>query len=180
MIRVMDRLPYSAAWLSRWRDDITGAVRAMTATFETTYGHPPGRNDVRIADEDDLRAARDYGREFLAFPEMVTFYESIGEVALADVGNGCFIHPARDVLRRLAEEGPVFVPMADDPHGMVIGSNGGGRLYVADWGGAVHRSRTASTDNGEFDRVADDLPQFLDRLRRCVTRFVTTGEPGEL
>ncbi|MFI9548497.1 hypothetical protein ACIHAR_32050 [Streptomyces sp. NPDC052016] len=45
----------------------------MTATFETTYGHPPGRNDVRTADEDDLRAARDYGRDFQAFPERVTF-----------------------------------------------------------------------------------------------------------
>ncbi|MEV6182319.1 hypothetical protein [Streptomyces sp. NPDC052015] len=63
--------------------------------------------------------------------------------------------------------------MADDPHGLVTGSNGGGLLYVADWGGAVHRSRAASTDDGEFDKVADDLPQFLDRLRRCVTRFVT-------
>jgi hypothetical protein len=83
----MDQLPYSPAWLAKWRDDIT---------------------------------------------------ESIGEVVLEDVGNGCFVHSARAVLHRLAEEGPVFIPLADD------------------------------------------LPGFLDSLRRDVVRFVETGEPGYL
>lgn len=44
-------------------------------------------------------------------------------------------------------------------------------LFVAGWGGAIHRSRTASLDEAEFDRVADDLPEFLDLLRRFVARF---------
>ncbi|MFE2316503.1 hypothetical protein ACFXC8_25800 [Streptomyces sp. NPDC059441] len=180
MIRAMDQLSYSAAWLSRWRDEITGAVNSMMSTFEETYGYEPGTNEVRVAGEEDLRAAHDYGREVLGFEDLLTFYESIGEVVLPDVGNGYFIHSARDVLHRLAEEGPVFVPEADDPHGMVIASNGGGVLYVADWGGAIHRSRSASLDDAEFDKLADDLPQFLDHIRRCVVSFVETGATGDL
>ncbi|MEV5784627.1 hypothetical protein AB0L42_27005 [Streptomyces sp. NPDC052287] len=176
----MDQLSYSAAWLSRWRDEITGAVNSMMSNFEETYGYEPGTNEVRAAGEEDLRGARDYGREVLGFEDLLTFYESIGEVVLPDVGNGCFVHPARDVLRRLAEEGPVFVPEADDPLGMVIASNGGGVLYVADWGGAIHRSRSASLDDAQFDKVADDLPRFLDDVRRCVVTFVETGATGDL
>ncbi|MFJ8827628.1 SMI1/KNR4 family protein [Streptomyces sp. NPDC102467] len=152
----------------------------MVSTFEETHGFAPGGNEVRVADADDRCAARDYARESLGFDDLLTFYESIGEVVLSDVGNGYFIHSARDVLHRLAEEGYVFIPEADDPHGMVIGSDGGGILFVADWGGAIHRSRTASLDEAEFDRVANDLPEFLDLLRRSVARFVETGEPGYL
>ncbi|MCX5097213.1 hypothetical protein OOK36_52840 [Streptomyces sp. NBC_00365] len=57
----MDQLSYSAAWLSRWRDEITGAVNFMMSTFEETYGYEPGTNEVRVASGEDLRAARDYG-----------------------------------------------------------------------------------------------------------------------
>ncbi|MCX5396444.1 SMI1/KNR4 family protein [Streptomyces sp. NBC_00102] len=174
----MDRPPYSAAWLARWRQEITDVVGVMLLAFEETHGFGQGDNRVRVADEDERRAARDLAREPLVFDDLLTFYESIGEVALADVGNGYFIHTARDVLRRLSEEGAVFVPEADDPHGMVIGSDGGGHLFVADWGGAIHRTRTASLDAEEFDRVADDLPEFLDLLRGAVVRFAETGEPG--
>jgi hypothetical protein len=174
MIRAMDQLAYSAAWLSRWHDEITGAVNSMMATFEETYGYEPGTNEVRLAGEEDLRAASDYGREVLGFGDLLTFYESIGEVALPDVSDGYFVHSARDVLRTLAEDGPVSLPDADDPQGMVIASNGGGILYVADWGGAIHRSRSASVDDGEFDKIADGLPQFLDAIRRRVVGFVKT------
>lgn len=45
----MDQLSYSAAWLSRWRDEITGAVNSMMSNFEETYGYEPGANEVRAA-----------------------------------------------------------------------------------------------------------------------------------
>ncbi|MFB8305927.1 SMI1/KNR4 family protein [Kitasatospora purpeofusca] len=155
-------------------------VRRLGSTFEETFGYEPGTNEVRAADDEDFRAARDYGRELLGFGDLLTFYESVGEVVLPDVGNGCFVHSARDVLDRLAEEGPVFVPETEDRHGMVIASNGGGILYVADRGGAIHRSRTASLDDAEFDKVANSLPEFLDHLRRCIVGFVETGSTGDL
>jgi hypothetical protein len=180
IIRAMDQLSYSAPWLSRWRAEITDAVNSMVLTFEETNGYEPGTNEVRIVSTEDLRGVHDDGRELQGFEDLLTFYESIGEVVLPDVGNGFFLHSACDVLHRLAEEGPVFVPEADDPHGLVIASNGGGILYAADRGGAIHRSRTASLDGAEFDKVADNLPRFLEHVRRCVVRFVETGETGDL
>ncbi|MEU3793919.1 hypothetical protein AB0F07_29635 [Streptomyces fructofermentans] len=176
----MDHLSYSAAWLSRWRDDITDAVSSMVLTFEERNGYEPGANEVRTVSEEDVRAVHDDGRELEGFEDLLTFYESIGEVVLSDVGNGFFVPSACDVLSRLAQEGPGSHPRVDDPDGVVIASNGGGILYVAERGGAIHRSRTASLDSAEFDKVADSLPQFLDHVRRCVVRFVETGETGDL
>lgn len=152
----------------------------MVLMFEEKNGYEPGTNEVRTAGEEDVRAVHDDARELEGFEDLLTFYESIGEVVLPDVGNGFFVHSARDVLHRLAEEGPVSLPEADDPHRVVIATNGGGILYVADRGGAIHRSRTASLDSAEFDKVADNLPQFLDHVRRYVVRFVESGETGDL
>ncbi|GAA1367061.1 hypothetical protein [Streptomyces beijiangensis] len=176
----MDHPPLSPSWLTQWCDQIAEAVDAMLVDFEDAYGYTPGANGIREANADDLRAARDYGHEALGFSDMATFYASIGDVSLPDVGNGCFIHSARHVLNQLAEEGPVFIPESDDPLGMVIASDGGGLLFVADWCGAIHRSSTASVDCGEFHRVAENLPEFLDLIRRSVLRFTGTGEVGHL
>lgn len=85
--------------------EIASAVGSMISTFEEMYGYEPGANEVRVASEEQLRAVRDYGRELLRFKDLLTFYESIGEVVLPDVGNGFFVRSARDALHRLAEEG---------------------------------------------------------------------------
>ncbi len=180
MDREREQLWYSAAWLARWRDGITDAVRSMTASFEETHGRAPGGNEVRAAGAEDLRAARDYDREPVRCDGMVTFYESVAEVALPDVGNGFFMPPAGECLRRFREEGPVFVPSADDPFGLVIASNGDGLFYVADWGGVVHRSRSSSLDDEDFDKYADSVPEFLSHVRRHVTAFARTGAAGDL
>ncbi|MER7923112.1 hypothetical protein ABTY96_08290 [Streptomyces sp. NPDC096057] len=63
----MDQLPYSATWLSRWREEITDAVGARVSTFGAAHGYPPGRNEIRVADDDDRRTAREYARETLGF-----------------------------------------------------------------------------------------------------------------
>ncbi|MFC5724747.1 SMI1/KNR4 family protein [Streptomyces gamaensis] len=111
---------------------------------------------------------------------MVTFYDSIGDVTWADVGNGYFLDPASDVLLRLQEYGVVDVGADQKVHGLVMGSNGGGLSYVAGPDGSVHRTRTASLDEPELDKVADDLRQFLELLERSLTRFVADGDPGSL
>ncbi|WP_329043543.1 hypothetical protein OHT61_32425 (plasmid) [Streptomyces sp. NBC_00178] len=175
----MEQLLYAAAWLARWSDDVTDALSSVVSTFEERYGYEPGANEVRAAGRKDP-ATRDAGRELQGFEDLLAFYEVIEEVVLPDVGNGFFLHSAEDVLRRLAEEGPVYVAGAGDAHGIVIASNGGGILYVADRGGAIHRSRIASLDDADLDKVADSLPQFLDHVRRSVIRFVETDEPGDL
>ncbi|MQY34663.1 hypothetical protein SRB17_26330 [Streptomyces sp. RB17] len=112
--------------------------------------------------------------------ELVTFYDSVGEVTWADVGNGYFLDPASDVVLRLQEHGAVDVGAGHKARGVVIGSNGGGLSYVAGPHGVVYRTSTVSLDEPELHKAADDLRQFLELLERSLTRFVADGDPGYL
>ncbi|MGW4756160.1 SMI1/KNR4 family protein [Streptomyces chartreusis] len=152
----------------------------MTGEFEQRHGFPPGTNQVRPAGHDDQAAARTLAQVTPTPTDLVTFYDSIGDVTWADVGNGYFLDPAGDVLLRLQEYGGVDVGTDQKAHGLVIGSNGGGLIYVAGPDGAVYRTRTASLDEPEVDKVADDLRQFLELLERSLTRFNADGDPGYL
>ncbi|MGC4981134.1 SMI1/KNR4 family protein [Streptomyces sp. DT193] len=152
----------------------------MTGEFERWHGFPPGTNEVRPTSRDDQTAARALGQVGLVSADLVTFYDSIGDVTWADVDNGYFLAPASDVLLRLQEYGTVGVGAGHKVHGLVIGSNGGGLSYVGGLDGSVHRTRTASLDEPELDKVANDLRQFLELLERSVKRFVADGEPGAL
>ncbi|MCF3130222.1 SMI1/KNR4 family protein [Streptomyces olivochromogenes] len=152
----------------------------MTGEFELRHGFPPGTNEVRPASRDDQAMARALAQIGPTPADLITFYDSIGDVTWADVGNGYFLHPASDVLLRLQEYGVVDVGADQRVRGLVIGSNGGGLSYVAGPDGSVHRTRTASLDEPELDKVADDLRQFLELLERSLTRFVADGEPGSL
>ncbi|MDQ0710567.1 hypothetical protein QFZ55_000019 [Streptomyces luteogriseus] len=140
----------------------------------------PGTNEVRPADHDDQAAARTLAQASVVPPDLVTFYNSIGDITWEDVGNGYFVDPAGDVLLRLKEYGSVDVGAGQKASGLVIGSNGGGLSYAAGPRGMVYRTRTASLDEPELDHVADDLRQFLELLERSLTRFVANGEPGYL
>ncbi|MFD5013780.1 SMI1/KNR4 family protein [Streptomyces chartreusis] len=152
----------------------------MTGEFEQRHGFPPGTNQVRPASHDGQAAARTLAQVTPTPTDLVTFYDSIGDVTWADVGNGYFLDPAGDVLLRLQEYGVVDVGTDQKAHGLVIGSNGGGLIYVAGPDGAVYRTRTASLDEPEVDKVADDLRQFLELLERSLTRFNPDGDPGYL
>jgi hypothetical protein len=150
----------------------------LTDEFERRHGFPPGANEVRLADHVDQAAARTLAQVGIVPADLVTFYDNVGDVTWADVGNGYFVDPAGDVLLRFKRYGPVAVSAAKKAGGLVIGSNGGGLSYVASPGGVIYRTRTASLDEPELDRVADDLRQFLELLERSLTRFVANGEPG--
>ncbi|MER5199760.1 SMI1/KNR4 family protein [Streptomyces sp. NPDC002755] len=152
----------------------------MTAEFERRHGYPPGTNQVRSADPDDQTATRALAELDLASADLVTLYDSIADIAWADVGNGYFVDPIPDVLLRLKEYGAVGDGTGEEARGLVIGSNGGGLFYVTGPSGAVYRTRTASLDEPELDRVADDLRQFLELLEQSLTRFMANGEPGYL
>ncbi|MEU9072565.1 SMI1/KNR4 family protein [Streptomyces sp. NPDC048109] len=152
----------------------------MTGEFEHRHGFPPGINQVRPADHNDQAAAHTLAQVTRTPADLVTFYESIGDVTWEDVGNGYFLDTAGDLLLRLQEYGVVDFGTDEMSRGLVIGSNGGGLIYVAGPDGAVYRTRTASLDEAELDKVADDLRQFLELLERSLTRFNADGEPGYL
>ncbi|MBQ0885798.1 SMI1/KNR4 family protein [Streptomyces sp. RM72] len=152
----------------------------MTDGFERRHGFPPGANEVRPPVPADRTAARTLARLGIAPADLVTFYDSVGEIAWEDVGNGYFVDSAADVLLRFQQYGTVDVGANQNDGGLVIGSNGGGLSYVAGPDGAIHRTRTATLDEPELDRVADDLRQFLETLEQSLTRFATTDEPGFL
>ncbi|KQX65448.1 hypothetical protein [Streptomyces sp. Root1310] len=147
----------------------------MTGEFERRHGYPSGTNVVRPANRDDRAAARTLAQVSLISADLVTFYDSVGDVTWADVGNGCFLGPASDALLWIQEYGLVAVTMDQTASGVVIGSNGGGLSYVASPDGAVYRTRTPSPDEPELDKVADDLRQFLRLLEQSLTRFAVDG-----
>ncbi|MCG3043295.1 SMI1/KNR4 family protein [Streptomyces sp. S1A] len=110
--------------------------------------------------------------------DLVTFYDSVGDVTWEEVGNGCFVAPAADVLLRFQQYGAVDAGADQRDGGLIVGSDGGGLSYVASPGGAVYRTRTASLDEPELDQVAGDLRQFFELLKQSLARFVANGEPG--
>ncbi|MFB7715671.1 SMI1/KNR4 family protein [Streptomyces sp. NPDC056105] len=170
----------SPAWLASWVSRVSRALKAMMDAFERQHGFPPGANEVRPADPDDRAAARMLAQVSFVPADLVTFYEGIGDVTWADVGNGYFIDPAGDAFLRLKEYGAVDVGADRSASGLVIGSNGGGLSYVVVPGGVVYRTRTVSLDDPGLDRVADDLRQFLELLERSLMRFAANGELGYL
>ncbi|MGC0383692.1 SMI1/KNR4 family protein [Streptomyces sp. SAI-129] len=170
----------SPTWLAAWTGRVSKPLRAMTDEFERRRGFPPGTNEVRPPDPAARTAAHQLARLSIIPADLVTFYDSIGEITWADVGNGYFVDSAADVLLRFQQYGTVDVGADQNDGGLVIGSNGGGLSYVAGPDGAIHRTRTATLDEPELDRVADDLRQFLETLEQSLTRFATTGEPGSL
>ncbi|MDQ1022786.1 hypothetical protein QF035_000368 [Streptomyces umbrinus] len=176
----MSERSLSHAWLSSWVGKASDVLNAMTEEFERRHGFPPGTNQVRSANHDDQEAARALVQVDVAAGDLVAFYESVGEVTWEDVGNGYFVDSVSKVLQRLTEYGSVRIGANQEHCGLVVGSNGAGLLYVADQDGAVYRTRTASLDSTEVDRVADGLREFLELLERSLTRFVATGEPGYL
>ncbi|WP_234328528.1 hypothetical protein [Streptomyces sp. NRRL F-5555] len=103
----------------------------MTGEFEHRHGFPPGTNQVRPADHDDQAAAHTLAQVTPTPADLVTFYESIGDLTWEDVGNGYFLDTAGDLLLRLQEYGVVDLGTDKRSHGLAIGSNGGGLIYVA-------------------------------------------------
>jgi hypothetical protein len=165
--------------LSRWRSDIDSALKTLTSVFEEKYGYPAVTNEIKTPDAVDLAVASMLAGEPLAPGDLATFYRSIGEVQMTDVGNAYFIHPADAVLDQLRTDGTVRLGNTKDAQGMVIASDGGGILFAIDRGGSVYRSGAASTDS-DFDKVAHSLRKFLGLIHRSVVRFIDTGEPGYL
>ena len=103
----MSERSLSHAWLPSWVGKASGVLNAMTEEFERRHGFPPGTNQVRSANRDDQEAACVLVQVDVAAGDLVAFYECVGEVAWADVGNGyvAVAHPERTA--RLPADRPI-------------------------------------------------------------------------
>ncbi|MFJ9118923.1 hypothetical protein ACIRJO_25615 [Streptomyces sp. NPDC102394] len=102
----------------------------MADEFESRHGFSPGINEVRLADRDDQAAAHALAQVSIMPADLVTLYDSIGDITWADVDSGYFLHSASGVLLRLQDCGLVDRGAGQKSDGLVIGSNGGGLSYV--------------------------------------------------
>ncbi|MGC7102124.1 hypothetical protein ACPZ19_46275 [Amycolatopsis lurida] len=161
-------------WLRAWATDITAHLQSVLAAFDTYYPFPPGENEV-ILTSHDHRDGLETLRTHPVPPDLITFYGTINEVVMADIGNAYFIHAPTLVLAHLAS----YSLLHNAADGIIFATDGGGTFFVIGQDGTIHRSLTASTETG-FEPIATDLRDFLEQLRDTVTRFVTTKEPGDL
>ncbi|MFI9468178.1 SMI1/KNR4 family protein [Streptomyces sp. NPDC052492] len=168
----------SPAWLASWTSRVSETLQAITDEFEHRHGYPAGTNEVRPADRADQVVARTLAQVHVVPADLVTFYDSVGDLTWEDVGNGHFVDSAAAVHARFRQYGTVDVTTDPPVTGLVFGSNGGGLSYVANHDGVIYRTRTASLDEPELDRVADDLGQFLELLEQSLTRFAGGGDPA--
>lgn len=166
-------VPLTAASLAAWRAEVSATLCAVTCGFEEKYGYGPGENAIRPPEESDRAAAGRLAAQSAAFTDLAVYYSEIGAVDMSDVGNAYFLHSG---ARALGER--IDLPEAGGTvPAVLIGSDGGGILFAVGSDGAVWRSRGASEEAG-FDRITNDLGEFLDLLRRSVHRFNESGQPG--
>ncbi|MFD4867755.1 SMI1/KNR4 family protein [Streptomyces sp. NPDC058412] len=165
--------PLTADSLAAWREEVSAALYAVTCGFEEKYGYGPGENAIHPPEAGDRAAAGRLAAESAAFAELALYYGEIGAVTMGGVGNAYFLHSG---ARALDERIPLPEAGGTAP-AVLIGSDGGGILYAVGADGGVWRSRRAS-EEAEFDRITNDLAEFLDLLRRSVHRFHKTGQPG--
>ncbi|MFD4244019.1 SMI1/KNR4 family protein [Streptomyces sp. NPDC058525] len=168
-----DSVPLTKASLAAWREEVSAALSALTCGFEEKYGYDPGENAICPPEADDRAAAGRLAAESPAFADLAVYYNEIGAVNMSGVGNAYFLRSGAQAVDERVDlpEAGGAVPA------VLIGSDGGGILYAVGADGAVWRSRNAS-EEGEFNRITNDLGEFLDLLRRSVHRFNESGQPG--
>ncbi|MQY04555.1 hypothetical protein [Actinomadura macrotermitis] len=151
------------AWLTSWSSEINQALAPFLAGFMNRFGYPPGDNLVRVADQGAVSTEPP--------PPLDAFYRVIDAVLLPDIGNGCFVHPADQVVGELREQGTVR--LGEEARGIIFASDGALRLITG--AGVIYRSRTASRDS-EFVPIGEDLRDYLEQLRHAVFGFIRSAE----
>ncbi|MEU5943738.1 SMI1/KNR4 family protein [Micromonospora sp. NPDC047548] len=176
------RLPMDGAYIRRWREDVTARLDRLLPGFEVRFGYPPGRHTIGgPAGEEELASLA--GTRLPG--DLLAWYRQVREVSLPDIGNGYFIHEPGLVACR--EVTSIRGRFTEDV--VVFASDGGGTLFAS---GAVTDSPVYRLPAGEIvagvyrsddpriDVVAENLTDFLDRLRDTVEVFAATGAAGDL
>lgn len=173
-------------WLDIWRVSVVASLAELPGTFRQRFGFEPGANAVGPPASREAVASLAALRPAPA-PDLLAFYESIGEVSLPDVGNGYFIHSPHLVIQHAQAGEPRRIGPPLDVGVLVFASDGGGALYVlpAAQAGPVYRLRDYVLREGVADArdvqiAADGLQAFLQRLKLAVQTFTSTGNLTDL
>ena len=155
--------------LEAWVNRVRHSTDRLLEGFEDRFGYPPDRNVVVLAlGRGGSRLSEDLKPDAVAPPAVVEFFDAVGEVRLPDVWNGYFIGPVSRVIATYADRAPRWLKL----HGrqveiLVIGSDGGGALYVVGTGedGGVLRVEEGAITDGVLGAATDD------QLRELSTTF---------
>ncbi|MBC9819698.1 hypothetical protein [Terrabacter sp. MAHUQ-38] len=155
--------------LDAWVDRVRHSTSQLLEGFEERLGYPPDRNVVITAPgRDGSRLSGQLKHDAVAPPSVLEFFDAIEEVSLPDVWNGYFLGPVSRLIATHAERAPRWLMLdGRQVEILVIGSDGGGALYVVgtDEDGAVFRVEEGAVTDGVLRAATED------QIRRLSTTF---------
>lgn len=150
---------------------IEAAVLRHLEGFRESYGYEPDANYVRRLDPDSA-SPFDGDLGFVVPVEVRKFFRAVAEVSLPDVWNGYFLGPPDLGIRAWR---------AGEPRGrIVVGSDGGGALYVVRPEDESPVFRMTDAFDASPVRVAATFDGFLVRLLDEIEGFVDEAQPPTL
>jgi hypothetical protein len=134
--------------------------------FEDRFGYRPDTNVVvAAAGQAGSRLGVGLQPGAVAPPRsVVEFFDAVEEVSLPDVWNGYFLGPVSHLIARYAKRDPRWLMLdGEQVEVLVIGSDGGGALYVAgrEAEGPVFRIEEGTIRGGVLSTVRDSQVQML-------------------
>jgi hypothetical protein len=160
--------------LDAWSDRVRRSSEQLLERFEERYGYPPGVNVVVTGTgQGGSRLSLGLGPDAQVPLSVVEFFDGIEEVSLPDVWNGYFIGPATRVVAAHVDKYPRWLELGGRwVEILVIGSDGGGALYVVgvEEDSPVFRIEEAVIESGvlcpatkrQAQRVAANFSTFLE------------------
>jgi len=173
--------------LDAWSDRVRRSTEQVLERFEERYGYPPGVNEVVTGTrQGGSQMSLELGHDAQVPPSIIEFFNAIEQVSLPDIWNGYFIGPATRIAAAHAEKYPRWLE-----HGgrlveiLVIGSDGGGALYVVgvDEDSPVFRIEEAAIESGvlrpaterQVERLAANFSAFLELFAGRLEFYASGG-----
>lgn len=160
--------------LAAWSERVRRSSEQLLERFEERYGYPPDVNVVVTGTgQGGSKLSLEPGSDTQIPPSIVEFFNVVEEVSLPDVRNGYFLGPATSVAAKHADMYPRWLELGGRRvEILVIGSDGGGALYVVgvDEDSAVFRIEEAAIESGvlcpaterQVQRLAANFSAFLE------------------
>jgi hypothetical protein len=150
--------------LAAWSDRVRRSSEQLLERFEERYGYPPDVNVVVTGTgQGGSKLSLELGPDTQVPPSIVEFFNVVEEVSLPDVRNGYFLGPATSVAAKHADT-PRWLELGGRRvEILVIGSDGGGALYVVgvDEDSAVFRIEEATIESGVLCPATERQVQSL-------------------